>query len=122
MEVTGKIIKVLAIQRGQGKNGDWQKQDFVIETADQYPKKICITAWGKLVDVIETYKIGQTVTAHINLESREYNEKWFSEIKAWKIDSGEQSTTKQEVKESPKQPKSLSKKEELAEESDNLPF
>jgi hypothetical protein len=119
MEVTGKIIKILTIQRGQGKNGEWQKQDFVVETADQYPKKICITAWGKLVDSLETYKIGQTVTAHINLESREYNEKWFSEIKAWKIDSGGQAAApKQESKPS----RVLSKKEELADNESDLPF
>jgi hypothetical protein len=86
LTVEGKLFTVLPEQTGTGKNGNWVKQDFVIETIDQYPKKICITAWGDKTDVIKGLKHGDTVKASINIESREYNGKWYAEIKAWKIE------------------------------------
>ena len=54
MEIAGKIVQVLPLQTGEGKNGPWKKQDFVLETDAQYPKKICIAVWG---DKIEGDKI-----------------------------------------------------------------
>lgn len=88
MQVTGVVFKVLPEQTGTSKNGNaWSKIDFVIETLDQYPKKVCVSAMGeKLIPLIKTLKSGEKITAHINLESREYNEKWYSNISAWKID------------------------------------
>ena len=87
LEVTGKVYKVLAEQSGVSKTGtNWVKQEFVIETDEQYPKKICISAMGdKLVPVVKTLAPGAQITVHINLESREYNERWYSEIRAWRI-------------------------------------
>jgi hypothetical protein len=46
LEITGKVISILTEQTGSGKNGVWVKQDFVIETTEQYPKKVCFSAWG----------------------------------------------------------------------------
>ena len=52
MQLTAKLIEVLAIQIGQGKNGEWKKQDIIVETDGQYPKKICISLWGdKISDI-----------------------------------------------------------------------
>lgn len=90
LELTGKIIKVLAPVTGEGKNGPWKKQEFVIEFSEgQYAKKVCLAAWGERVDNLNRYKIGDTITASISLESREYNERWFTEARAWKITGGE---------------------------------
>jgi hypothetical protein len=91
LELTGKLIKVLNVQSGQGKNGTWQKQDFVIETADQYPKKICITAWSDKVDELKRYSMGDNLKVSVNLESREYNEKWYTEARAWRIEADNES-------------------------------
>jgi hypothetical protein len=87
LELTGKLIKVLNPQSGQGKNGTWQKQEFVIETADQYPKKICITAWSEKVDDLAKFSMGDNLKVSVNLESREYNEKWYTEARAWRIEA-----------------------------------
>jgi len=87
LELTGKLIKVLNPQSGQGKNGTWQKQEFVIETADQYPKKICVTAWSDKVDDLKKYTLGDNLKVSVNLESREYNEKWYTEARAWRIEA-----------------------------------
>ena len=82
MQITGKVVSVLPAQSGQGKNGEWKKQDFILETEEQYPKKVCITIFGDKLKVSE----GQNITAHINIESREYNEKWYTNITMWKFD------------------------------------
>ncbi len=86
--VSGSVTHILPEQSGEGKNGTWRKRDFVIETADQYPKKICITQWGDEIDATGL-SIGETVTAHIDIASREYNGRWYTDIKAWKIERGE---------------------------------
>ncbi|MCC5925178.1 MAG: DUF3127 domain-containing protein [Bacteroidetes bacterium] len=87
MEIKGKVITVLPEQNGESKNGTWRKQEFVIETFDQYPKKVCMEIWGDKIDDMMP-KEGQEVTASINIESREWNGRWFTNVKAWKIESG----------------------------------
>jgi len=85
MEITGKIIKTLAPQSGQGKNGVWKKQEYILEIpSERFPKKLCIAVWG---DNIEKFNIreGSTITAGIDLESREFNGRWYTDVKAWKV-------------------------------------
>ncbi|WP_126972200.1 DUF3127 domain-containing protein [Gynurincola endophyticus] len=93
MEITGKLQQILPEQRGSGKNGEWVKQGFVIETGDTYPKKVCITVWGDKID-LKSFTMGEKVVASIDVESREFNGKWYTDVKAWKVvkaggDSGE---------------------------------
>ncbi len=85
MEITGRIIQLLPLQTGQGKNGVWKKQDFVIETDGQYPKKVCISAWGDKVSesVLVT---GKEVTVSFDIESREFNGRWYTDVRAWKVE------------------------------------
>lgn len=85
MEKTGTIIHILPLKTGEGKNGTWKKQEFVLETEEQFKKKICFQVWG---DKIDTSKIveGSKVTVSLDVESREYNGNWYADIKAWKID------------------------------------
>ena len=90
MEISGKIIAVLPIATGQGKNGTWRSQDYVLETADQYPKKVCFNLFG---DKIDQYQIGidETVNISFDVESRDYNGRWYTTVRAWKVDKvGEQ--------------------------------
>lgn len=86
MELSGKIIAILPLQSGTGKNGtEWKKQDYVIETHDQYPKKMCFNLWG---DRIEQFAIqmGEEITVSFDIDCREWQGKWFNDIRAWKID------------------------------------
>ncbi len=85
MEISGKIIQILALQTGAGKNGTWQKQDYVLETTAQYPKKICFSVWGDKVSAFDI-KLGMSVKASIDIESREYNGKWYTDVRAWKVE------------------------------------
>ena len=87
MDISGKVIQMLQLQTGQGKNGTWKKQDFILETADTYPKKVCIAVWGDKIDM-SGVKPGAQVTVSFDVESREYNGRWYTDVKAWKIVTG----------------------------------
>lgn len=86
MELIGKIEKILDLQSGESARGPWKKQSFVIETKEQYPKKVCIVCWGEKVDELNSYKEGEDIKVSINLESREYNERWYTDVKAWRLE------------------------------------
>jgi hypothetical protein len=89
-EIKGKIIQILPVQSGTSKVGkDFTKQDFIIETFDQYPKKVCIGTMNDKAN-LSRFKVNDVVTAHVNLESREHNSKWYTSVNAWKIEAGQQ--------------------------------
>ena len=86
MEIKGKIVQAMPEQSGQSKTGStWRKRDYILETIAEYPKKVCISIWG---DNIDKFRIteGETLTASIDVESREFNRKWYTDVKAWKVD------------------------------------
>ncbi len=85
MDISGVVVALLPPQSGQGKSGNaWKKQEFIIETPGQYAKKVCLSLWGEKVDE-NRVTIGEKVTVSFNLESREYNNRWYTEARAWKI-------------------------------------
>lgn len=87
MQITAKLIQVQAMQTGQGKNGEWRKQDLIVETDGQYPKKICISLWGdKITDA--NLQVGQIYRYDIDIESREFSGRWYTDIKAWRVENG----------------------------------
>lgn len=86
LEITGKLIKFLSVQSGTNARGTWSKQDFVIETMEQYPRKICISAWGERMNELNALKEGDILKVSFNLESREYNERWYTDVRAWRIE------------------------------------
>jgi len=85
LEITGKVIQILEEKSGESKNGTWRKQEFVLETPGQYPKPVCLVVWGDKIDEFGV-KDGETLTAHIDIESREYNGKWYTDVKAWRVE------------------------------------
>lgn len=85
MQLTAKLIQLLPLQTGTGKNGEWKKQDIIVETSGQYPKKICISVWGDKIDS-RKLKPGNLLKIDFDVESREYNSRWYTDVKAWKID------------------------------------
>ena len=84
MEITGTVVSLLPLQTGQGKNGVWKKQEFIMETPGQFPKKVCLSLWGEKVDE-NRINVGERITASINIESREYNGRWYTDVRPWKI-------------------------------------
>ena len=87
MEISGKIIAVLPLASGQGKNGTWRSQDYVLETTDQYPKKVCFNLFNDKIDQFPL-AIDDQVNVSFDVESREYNGRWYTTVRAWKIEKG----------------------------------
>lgn len=88
MEITGRLHQKLAPETGTAKNGNaWIKQRIVVETIEQYPKKVAIDFMGdQKVETINRLFEGDEVKVGINLESREYQGKWYTNVNGWKID------------------------------------
>ncbi len=86
MEIKGKIIHVLPLQEGVSKAGNpWKKQEYVLETLEQYPRKVCFDLFGDKADQYRA-EIGDEVVLSFDIESREYNGRWFTSIRGWKLE------------------------------------
>jgi len=84
MEINGKIIELLEEKSGESAKGPWRKQEYILETEGQYPKKVCFMAWSDKIDEFNI-KEGDSLTVSIDIESREYNGRWYTDVKAWKV-------------------------------------
>ena len=88
LKIQGRIIAVLPEVSGISKAGNqWKKQEYVLETFDQYPKKICFNAFGNKVDEFAIQE-GETLTVSVDIESREFNCRWYTDIRAWRVERG----------------------------------
>lgn len=84
MEIKGKIIYKLDLQSGTSKAGnEWRKQEYVLETLDSYPRKVKFDFFGERIDQYPL-EVGDVVTIGYDIESREFNGKWYTEIRAFK--------------------------------------
>jgi hypothetical protein len=91
MQLTAKLSQLLPIQTGTGKNGEWKKQDIIVETDGQFPKNVCISIWGDKINE-QQLTIGNTLTIDFDIESREFSGRWYTDVKAWKIEVTNQNT------------------------------
>ncbi|MCQ2347127.1 MAG: DUF3127 domain-containing protein [Paludibacteraceae bacterium] len=90
MEVVGKIIQVLPLQEGVGRNGNpWKVQAYVLETLDQYPRKVHFEIFGEDRIKNNPCQIDELVTVSFDIESREFNGRWYTSIRAWKVQQGD---------------------------------
>ena len=90
MEVVGKIIQVLPLQEGVGRNGNpWKVQPYVLETLDQYPRKVHFEVFGEDRIRMNPCAIDQLVTVSFDIESREFNGRWYTSIRAYRIVQGD---------------------------------
>ncbi|MCQ2280058.1 MAG: DUF3127 domain-containing protein [Bacteroidales bacterium] len=86
IQIEGKLIQKLALESGTSARGEWKKQNFIIETVEQFPRKICVAAWTNSIPVLDTFQVGEMVCVSVNIESREFNGKWYTDVRAWRID------------------------------------
>lgn len=90
LEIVGKLVKILPEVSGQSAKGPWSKQEFILETLEaSYPKKVCLTAWGDKVADLKSFTLDDTIKATFSAESREYNERWYTELRAFRIEQGD---------------------------------
>lgn len=86
MEITGKLIQLLPDVQGESARGPWIKGGFVIETGDDYPRKVAFTAFGEeRVAMAKNIPMGTLVQVTFNPESREFNERWYTDLRASRI-------------------------------------
>lgn len=85
MNIKGKITQVLPVQSGEGKKGQWKRQQVIIEIPGPYPKSICVSVWGSLINE-SILIVGNNLDISIDIESKEFNGKWYTDVKAWKIE------------------------------------
>jgi len=102
LEVTGIIENILPLEKGQSKDGkQWQKQSFLLKTAEQYNNLYCFEIFGdeKVENFIKFNKVGQSVKVDFNVGCNEWNGKYFTKLSAWKIfkaDSKEEEVSQEE--------------------------
>lgn len=126
MELIGKIIKKGQLQGGVSKAGkEWKKIEFVVETHDQYPKKACFTMMNDRAGNFDKYqKEGDEVKVSFDIDSREFNGRWYNDLNAWRVEKATQEQPKQApVQTAPiPQPEPAPTKEQAQDAGDNLPF
>ncbi len=87
MDISGKIIAVLGVRTGRAKStgNEWTVQEYVIETHDQYPKRMCFEVFG--ADKIQQYNIqvGEEMTVSFDIDARQWNDRWFNSIRVWAV-------------------------------------
>ena len=84
-EITGKIIAVLPTKSGTSARGtQWSSQTAVIETHEQYPKRVAFDVLGDKITEFNL-KVGEEVTVSFDINAREYNGKWFNSVNAWNV-------------------------------------
>ena len=77
----------LAVQSGTSAKGNWAKQEFVIEYQEgNFPTKACFSVWGaEKVKDLEKFNVGDQIKVAFNISSREFNGKWYTDLRAWRI-------------------------------------
>ena len=86
MEITGKLIQLLPDVQGESARGPWVRGGFVIETGDDYPRKVAFTAFGEeRVAMAKNIPMGSMVQVTFTPESREFNERWYTDLRCSRI-------------------------------------
>lgn len=85
LKITGTVKQLLPEQSGESRNGPWRKQEFILETEGKFPKSVCIVMWGENIDQFGV-QVDERLTASIDIASREYNGRWYTDVKAWKVE------------------------------------
>lgn len=82
MELIGKVVQLGTLTEGNSPRGPWKKQELIIETIENFPRKICVMCWNERVNEANGFFVGQVVTIQISIESREFNGKWYTDVRA----------------------------------------
>ena len=91
MDIVGKIVQVLPAQEGISKStgNPWKIQSYVLETQEQYPRKVCFEIFGEDRIKNNPCQLDDLVTVSFDIESREFNGRWYTSIRAWRVQQGD---------------------------------
>lgn len=95
MEIQGKVIAVLPERSGVSARGEWKSQTYVIETQEQYPKKMAFDVFG--ADRIANFgiQLGEVINVSFDIDAHEYQGRYFNQIRAWNVTKVSQQATAQ---------------------------
>ena len=122
LSITGAVERIFDEITGQGSNGTWVKQEFTIETVGEYPKTVHFSAWGDRTRTVKNLSEGETIEVFFEPSSREYNERWYTELRAWKIKSDVKANPEPNYPPAPKVEPETQFTPPNGEEEDDLPF
>ncbi len=88
LELEGRIVRKMNVQTGVSARGSWAKQEFVLEFQDgNYPAQVCMNVWGEdKVKDLDKYQVGDSVKVAFRPSSREFNGKWYTDLRAWRVE------------------------------------
>ena len=92
--INGVVTEVHELLTGD----NWKKQSFVVLMNDKYERYLCINVFNDKVEQLSRVKVNDHVKVNINVSSKIYNEKWYTEVTAWKIEIDFEATQKQTQK------------------------
>ena len=119
MQLTATLQQLLPIQTGTGKNGTWKKQDIIVQTDEKFPKKVCLSIWGDKIDEKQLI-INSILQFDFDIESREFNGKWYTDLRVWKVEVLNHKAEQSNVPTMP--PITPFVDDDVDEELDDLPF
>lgn len=86
LTLKGKLTRILSVETGVSRAGNaWKKQEFVMETEEQYPKTVCMTLFNDKVSLLSDMEPGESIEVSFDVESREFNNKFYHNLNAWKL-------------------------------------
>lgn len=85
MDFVGVVYRILPPQSGTSARGQWQKQEVVFELPDEFSRKVCVTFFGDRAQDAASLQVGDKLNVSVNIESREYNGRWYTDVRAWRI-------------------------------------
>ena len=86
-ELEGTLSSKLAPQTGRSARGEWAKQEFTVEFQDgNFPSTAVFSVWGQdKVSDLAKYNVGDRGKVSFGISSREYNGRWYTDLRAWRI-------------------------------------
>lgn len=93
LELEGRIARKMNVQTGTSARGAWSKQEFIFEYQEgNYPAQVCMNVWGEdKVKELDKYQVNDRVKVSFNLSSREYNGRWYTDVRVWRIEPAQPS-------------------------------
>ena len=89
MEFEGTVFRIMPPTSGQSARGAWQRQEVIFELPQEFSRKICVIFFNKESEVARLRE-GMTCTVSVNIESREFNGKWYTDVRAWRVQPKEE--------------------------------
>jgi hypothetical protein len=118
-DVQGRVSQIEKEITGEGKAGTWTKQDLIVETQEQYSKKMHFSAWGEKSFFLKDLLEGDQVKISFTIESREFNQRWYTDLRIFKLEKMNAATPTQN--EPTNAPPSF-QEPQIPQPEDDLPF